>query len=282
MMSQSSDFVLFLESPESLVSSKAQTSANPNANQVKKQNSSGGLFSFLGSSIETISNNFGSYSEPDQWFDAKRNYYNSFESHLTSLAKATSQIIAKQRELTVATNEFATVSSLLAASEADQDAWVSASFNRLSDVMSQVVVLDERLANEETEQFEDHLRDHIRILGAVKEMLEGRTTKLATYQSMTKQLDLKKEKLSKLKGANPKMEKEIEEYQARVEEAKNDFQQISELVKDELNRFEASKLQEFKNLLAKLCQININHGLVALDQWKRFMDHIAENQNQMP
>jgi len=212
----------------------------------------------LGSSIESISNLNTIQNEPDQWFDAKRNYINALDSHLNSIVKSINQISKKQKELSLAMTDFSLASSLLASSEADQDQWISNSFNRLSEITTQITVLDEKLVDDQTTSFEDNIRDYIRILGAVKEMLNVRTEKLTLYQNVTKQLETKKEKFEKVKATSSKMEKEIEEAEKRMEETKEDFIKISNICKSELQRFESTKLQDIKNLLIKLTQIHIN------------------------
>jgi len=270
VLSESVELQTFLESAEIL-------SAPPKA--PPKKESSSGLFSFLGSSIETISNlNSTAQNEPDQWFDAKKNYIIALENHLIALGKATSQIIKKRKEMTQAQSDFGLASSLLASSEADQDQWTSVSFNRLSEITTQITTLDEKLADDQTAFFEDVIRDYIRILGAVKEMLTARGEKLIVYQNATKQLEMKKDKFEKGKGvANTKVEKEIEEAEKKMEETKEDFNNISNICKLELQRFESTKLQDIKNLLIKLTQININHDLLVIDQWKGLLHHLLES-----
>jgi len=272
ILSQSLEFITFLESTEPLVSKGS------NKKQQKPSNSR--ILSFIGSSIETISTNFNAQSEPDQWFDAKRNYINSLENHLNTLAKSTNQTIKKRRELMQCYGEFGLASSLLASSEADQDQSISSSFNRLSDITTQITTLDEKLADDQTVFFEDSIRDYVRILGAVKEMLNARSEKLAIYQNMSKQLELKKEKFEKTKGNNSvKLEKDIEETEKRMEETRQEFNDISNTCKSELQQFETSKLQDIKNFLIKLTQININHDLLVIDQWKGFLQHLLDSPN---
>jgi hypothetical protein len=76
------------------------TSSNNTANKKDqgKENSGGsGFFSFLGSSVEAITATLSSQSEPDQWFDAKKNYVLGLEKQLTALLRATSSLIVKQK-----------------------------------------------------------------------------------------------------------------------------------------------------------------------------------------
>lgn len=74
----------------------------------KQKKESGGLLSFLGSM------NFSSQSEPDHWFDAKKNYINSLETQLSNLARTAGNIIRKKkgRPLDPSIDNVRTISSL--------------------------------------------------------------------------------------------------------------------------------------------------------------------------
>jgi len=76
-----------------------------------------------------------------------------------------------------------------------------------------------------------------------------------------------------------KLEKDIEETEKRMEETRQEFNDISNTCKSELQRFEESKLQDIKNFLIKLTQININHDLLVIDQWKGFLQHLLDSPN---
>jgi hypothetical protein len=47
--------------------------------------------------VEAITATLSSQSEPDQWFDAKKNYVLGLEKQLLVLLKATSSLILKQK-----------------------------------------------------------------------------------------------------------------------------------------------------------------------------------------
>jgi len=101
-------------------------------------------------------------------------------------------------------------------------------------------------------------------------MLSARTEKLVAYQNASKQVENKKEKLGRNKE-NSKVEKEIKEAEKRESETKQDFFNISNICKGELQRFEESKTQDFKYILVKFSQINVNFELQAADSWKNLL-----------
>jgi len=260
-----------------LQSESPQNEATMSSEVVKKDHSStAGLFSFLGSSLDSISAiNLTAQADPDQWFDAKRNYVLALESQLLAFSKAMNTLTRHRKELIQALPEFSLASSLLASTEADHDSPTSASFKCLAELATSLVSLDEKRVDEETSFYEDSLRDYIRMLAAVKEMLSTRNEKLMLYQQHSKQVDLKKEKLEKAKGSSSaKLTREIEEGEKVVQDSKDNFDAISEICKQELQNFEKMKTQDFNKMLVRLTQININYEVQVLDHWKSLLSEL--------
>jgi len=267
VLSESPQIRLFLESEniETSIESKSVDSSGSTG-----VSSSGRFFSLIGSSIESISNNFTQQNEPDPWFDAKKNYILSLENQLNSLARIVNNLIKKRKESNQIWSELNSTSSLFCSVEADHDTVSSNSFRKLAEVATSIVALEEKRYTEETTFLEDAIRDYIRLIGAVKEMLSARTEKLVAYQNASKQVENKKEKLGRNKE-NSKLEKEIKEAEKRESETKQDFFNISNICKGELQRFEESKTQDFKYILVKFSQINVNFELQAADSWKNLL-----------
>mmetsp|Transcript_22651 Transcript_22651/g.31533 ORF Transcript_22651/g.31533 Transcript_22651/m.31533 type:complete len:429 (+) Transcript_22651:73-1359(+) len=234
-----------------------------------------GILSFFGNSIENISSGFSDKSDPDQWFDAKKNYVNGLENQLTALEKVVNNLLKKRKEYGQAIKEFGLCTSLVASAEADHDSLTSGAFDRLSDMAAVLASLESQRADEEALYFEEPIKDYIRMLGAVKEMLQVRTDKLTHFQSLSKQLEQKKDKQEK--KANPKVEKEIEELQKKVSDAEDEFRKISDIAKAEIQRFESTKTRDFHNLLLKLNQIQLTSELQIVDQWKNALDNLQQN-----
>jgi len=69
--------------------------------------------------------------------------------------------------------------------------------------------------------------------------------KLAVYQTASKSLEVRKEKLEKSK-TSAKLAKEVEEAEKRIEESRSEFNNISDICKEELLRFENQKAIEIK------------------------------------
>jgi len=145
-------------------------------------------------------------------------------------------------------------------------------FQDLSELSTQVSILNEKLTDSESIYFEDVLRDYLRILSSVKEMLAARSEKLGVYQNQSKQLELKKDKLKS---------KEQEELSNKTEQSKSEFNTISELCKSELSDMANIKSKDFNKMLCKFVQMNIDIEIQKLNEWKTALAKIVEEPNQI-
>jgi len=235
----------------------------------------GGLFSM----ISNLSTSFGAPKEVDQWFEIKKTYLNGLENALNALAKANANIVKKRREIVQAYTEFGMASSLIGSAEADHDKWASMAFRNVSEISDQVHSLHTELAENETTQFEESVKDYVRYIQAAKDLLNNRSDLLAAYQNAAKQVDGKKEKFDKAKGT-PKaaaLEKEWEQAVQKVEETKSAFDTMTQNCKSELERFQQSKLSDFQEMITGLVQMNMNHEVRVLSLWKNFLLQVQDS-----
>jgi hypothetical protein len=61
-----------------------------------------------------------------------------------------------------------------------------------------------------------------------------------------------------------------------VEDTKAIFNTISDSCRAELQRFEDGKGRDIKNAILQLVQINMNQGLLSVDQWKVFLAELKK------
>jgi hypothetical protein len=107
-------------------------------------------------------------------------------------------------------------------------------------------------------QFQESLKDYTRLTAAVKRILDYRLERLGEYQAASRDLEQKKQRLSAKIGTDPRAKSAIEEAQQRVDETKEVFQSVSEMVRGEFKRFEAMKSQEIHDTIVQFVRLNIN------------------------
>eukprot|EP01117_Protostelium_nocturnum_P011715 TRINITY_DN4266_c0_g1_i1.p1 TRINITY_DN4266_c0_g1~~TRINITY_DN4266_c0_g1_i1.p1 ORF type:complete len:441 (-),score=188.19 TRINITY_DN4266_c0_g1_i1:62-1384(-) len=261
-LSQSIDLQAFFEAERGESTLKKAVEKEKRESNDPAPSSGGKFFSFLGAAATSAPP-----SDPDQWFDSKRHYITSLENHFQILNKNFNNTIKKRKEALAAFSEFGVGCSLMASAEADQDSTTSNSFNAFADIITQGADLENKKMDEETNSFEESLKDYLRIIASVKELLQSRQDRLVAYQNATKNLEQKRERLEKTKG-NAKLETEVTQAQEKYEETQNEFNLVSSRAKSEIQRFEAEKLRDVKAILVRFTQININYELQMADLWK--------------
>jgi hypothetical protein len=195
------------------------------------------------------------------------------ETQLVVLAKATTQLIRRRKELAQAHTEFAAAASLVGSCEADLDSFISTSFIRIAQISDHMSVLHDDLGRSDTSSFEEALKDYIRILGAVKDMLNDRDEVLLEYQNASRTLESKRDRLDK--GKNKiSVEKDIEDATHKVEDAKREYERISALCRRELDLFDVTRGREIRRMITLFVQGNMEHSLQVVDLWKAFISDI--------
>lgn len=105
------------------------------------------MLSFLSESITVV--NLAIKDEPDQWFDAKKNYIISLENQILAMSKAITSLVKKHKELADTFTELGVSATLLSSTEADHNAWLSTQFSHLSELSSTIASLQEKLVSSE-------------------------------------------------------------------------------------------------------------------------------------
>ena len=107
-------------------------------------------------------------------------------------------------------------------------------------------------------QFQESLKDYVRLTAAVKRVLDYRLERLGEFQAASRDLDQKKQRLTPKIGTDPKAKGMIDEAQQRVDESKEVFHSVSEMVRNEFKRFEAMKSHDIHETIVQFVQLNIN------------------------
>lgn len=275
------EVVFFLESnDEQFTAAKSKTTkAQPATEQPPQQQSGGGFgsfVSFLGHGIAAAANlttTGGTAREIDHWFDAKKNYVHALENQLIQLTRATNKLLQRRKELAAANSDFASAISIVGSTEAETDSYLSTSFIRIGQITDHIKDLCEQLFRNETTHFEEALKDYLRVLGAVKEMLADRDEVLLEYQNASRSLDTKKEKMEKDKArsSSTKSQKELDDAQKKVEDTKREYESISTQVRAELNVFDVTRAREIRRMISLLVQSNMENSLQVVDLWKSYI-----------
>jgi len=154
------------------------------------------FISFVTQSVSTVTN-IGTSKEIDPWFDSNRSYFNALDQNIQNILNRSSQLSKKHKEMSQLWTDLALGASLTSTTEVESDKLLSSYWDRLAVTSNQISQLARELGDTQISSFEDNLKDYVRLIEAVKDMLNNRSHLLYVYQSMTKSLEQKKEKTTK-------------------------------------------------------------------------------------
>jgi len=245
----------------------------------------GKITSLFGSGINSISNlassGVHSVKEIDDWFGYKKIYIIQLDSSLRRLEESVSVVIKKRRELSNALGDFCTAGLSFSSCEAPQRHDVASGFQRLTEVEANIRKGMDELNNNEAGYFEEGIKDYLRVLTAVKELLNDRLDSLLAMQNQERLVASKKEKLEKLKVANNQktesMRREVDDACRKLNDLKSEYDNLSACAKIELTKFDEKRAYEMKRILNFVIRLNLDHFLKSSDCWKEFLTEQHQN-----
>ncbi|KAF9340741.1 Vacuolar protein sorting-associated protein 5 [Linnemannia elongata] len=234
------DLKLFLES-ESLVAEIKE----------KRQDSSKGFMTKFGETLSSATT-FTKVHETDEWFESRRTQLDVLDGQLKSLLKAIEAIIKQRRDLGVASSEFGESIVSLAGTELNKP--LANSLLVLGNLKIRIKELHDKQAHMDVLTLEHTVDEYIRTIGSIKITF---MTRAKFNQNMVQaQNDLSKKKANFDKMSQPsrktkperlqQLQHEITEAEQRVDGAKKDFEEISTLIRQEFDRFDREKVEDFK------------------------------------
>ncbi|OAD69365.1 hypothetical protein PHYBLDRAFT_159934 [Phycomyces blakesleeanus NRRL 1555(-)] len=149
----------------------------------------------------------------------------------------------------------------------------------LGDVQRQMKELHEQQAQHDVLTLEHTIDEYIRIIGSIRLSFNARIKAYQTYQQDDSELQKKKITFEKLKSQSKSKSdrmtlasQEISEMQQRVDERRKDFEDISKLIKSELDRFDKEKVEDFRDSVEKFLCSMIGHQKQVIALWETYFE----------
>ncbi|KAL7315182.1 Vacuolar protein sorting-associated protein vps5 [Mucor circinelloides] len=280
------DLKVFLES-ESFNVEKRQRRAEPENSKM----------SFMRSFGETISNAatspFTKFVEVDEWFESKKNQLDALEAQLKGLLKSVEGVVKQRKELGSATSDFGESMFPLASAELNRN--LSTHLMVLGEIQKKMKDLHEQQAQYDIITLENTIDEYIRIIGSIRIAFNARIKAYQTYQQAESEYQKKLTIMEKLKQQRKpeklvSSQQELNEMKDKVEELQQDFQDISKLIKNELDRFDKEKVDDFRDSVEQFLRSMIEHQKQIIALWETYFeqteglsdeeDHSDENDGQ--
>ncbi|KAF9151168.1 Vacuolar protein sorting-associated protein 5 [Linnemannia schmuckeri] len=258
------DLKLFLES-ESLVAEIKE----------KRQDSSKGFMTKFGETLSSATT-FTKVHETDEWFESRRTQLDVLDGQLKSLLKAIEAIIKQRRDLGVASSEFGESIVSLAGTELNKP--LANSLLVLGNLKIRIKELHDKQAHMDVLTLEHTVDEYIRTIGSIKITF---MTRAKFNQNMVQaQNDLSKKKANFDKMSQPsrktkperlqQLQAEITEAEQRVDGAKKDFEEISTLIRQEFDRFDREKVEDFKQSVEAFLASMVKHQREIVGLWENY------------
>ncbi|CAG4947657.1 sorting nexin-2 [Colias croceus] len=257
------DFREFLES-ESDLPKATSTSALSGAGMLR-------LFNKVGETVNKITYRM---DESDPWFEERVARVESLESGLRRLCGACEALATERRELAARSHEGARC--IAAAAAADPHAPLSRALSHLSDLHEKIEHLRIEQSNTDFYVLTEHIKDYLGLIGAIKDVFHERVKVFQNWQHAQMQLTKRRENKAKAEIANrpEKIEQaanEIIEWESKVERGQQEFDQISRVIKKELERWEEIRISELRATILRYLEEHMKHQAQSIRYWDAFL-----------
>lgn len=222
-----------------------------------------------------------SFLDSVQWFESRRNQLDVLESQLRSLLKAVEAIIKQRKDLGVASSEFGESIVSLAGTELNKP--LANSLLVLGNLKIRIKELHEKQAHMDVLTLEHTVDEYIRTIGSIRNTFLAR---VKFNQNMVQaQNDLAKKRANYEKMSQPsrktkperllQLQQEIIEAEQRVNSTKRDFEEISSLIRQEFDRFDREKVEDFKQSIEAFLASMVQHQREIVSLWENYFKTLS-------
>ena len=181
---------------------------------------------------------------------------------MQKLHAAIKALVLHRKELSCLTGTVAKSAAIM--STCEEHTGLSKALSQLADVEEKVELLRSEQANSDLYILSEILKDYLGLFGAIKDVFHERVKVFQNWEHSQMQLTKRRENKAKLEIANrtDKIEpaqKEIVEWEAKVQRCQQEFDEISQEIKKEMERFEVKRIQDFKTIIVKYLEDQMAH-----------------------
>ncbi|KAL1867096.1 Vacuolar protein sorting-associated protein vps5 [Diaporthe australafricana] len=259
------DLKLFLESESFNVDVKHKERREPNLGESK------GMFSSLG-----LGGSSSKFVEQDDWFHDRRVYLDALESQLKGLLKAMDTMVAQRKSMAEAAGDFS--ASLHALSTVELSPTLSGPLEALSDLQITIRDVYDRQAQQDVLTFGITIEEYIRLIGSVKQAFGQRQKAFYAWHAAESEMQKRKANQDKLlrqgKSQQDRLNQvsaEVADSERKVHQAHLLFEDMGRLLRQELDRFEREKVEDFKSGVETFLESSVEAQKELIEKWETFL-----------
>ncbi|CAG8501251.1 11502_t:CDS:10 [Acaulospora colombiana] len=275
MLYKDPNLMMFLESDRFVIDVKR-----------KNKGESKGVLKSLG---EVVSNatTFNKFVETDEWFENRKNQLDILDSQLKTLMKSVEAIVRQRKDLGFATAEFG--DNLLSLANAENNKSLARNLTLLGNLQQKIKELQEKQVQQDVATLENTIDEYIRLIGSIKVAFNSREKVYQAWQNAIYELQKKKinYERSKVQGrlSHDKLSialAQIAESENRAEECKGEFEEVSKLIKVEIDRFDKEKVEDFKNSVEAFLESLMETQKEVISLWESYFLQIESQPDVAP
>lgn len=263
LLSTDPDFREFLEADTEL----------PKATNTSALSSKGvlRLFNKVGETVNKITYKM---DESDTWFEEKTSQIDSLDIQLRALHSAVDTLTNQRKELATCTG--ATARSIAVLGHGEPGASLGRALAQLAETLEKVEVIRKAQSNSDLYQFGEMLRDYVALIGAIKDVFHERVKVFQNWQHAQMMLNKKREQKARLEQSSrtdktSQAATEVIEWEAKVDRGQLEFDNISKMIKKEIERFEQVRVEDFKRQLTEYLEAMLQHQNQLIKYWESFL-----------
>lgn len=187
-----------------------------------------------------------------QWFHDRKIYLDALENQLKALMKAIDTVVVQRKGLADAAGDFS--GSLHALAQVELSPVLSSPLEGLSDLQLRIRELYERQAQQDVLTLGITIDEYIRLIGSVKTAFSQRQKAFHSWHTAESELQKRKHTQEKLLRQGKTQQDRLNQVSAdaadaerKVHQARLLFEDMGKLMRNELQRFEKEKVEDFKS-----------------------------------
>ncbi|CAG8513478.1 9427_t:CDS:10 [Paraglomus occultum] len=257
------DLKLFLESDTFILDLKKRQQEEPR-----------GVLRSLGEAVSTAAA-LNKFIETDEWFENRKNQLTILEGQLKVLQKSVDAMVKQRKELGISTMDLGT--ALLSLAEAETNKTIINNVKLLSEVQQEIKELHEKQAQKDVCNMQNILDEYVRTTGSIKIAFTSRAKAHQTWQYAISELQKKKASYERVKSQGASQDRvsylleEVAEAEHRVEDCKHEFEDVSKLIKAELDRFDKEKVEDLKTGIESLLESTVQTQKKIIALWESYL-----------
>ncbi|XP_015599224.1 sorting nexin-2 isoform X2 [Cephus cinctus] len=236
--------------------------------------SSAGVMRLFNKVGETVNKITYKMDENDSWFEEKTAKIDSLDTQLRALHGAVDALTNQRRELAFCTG--ATARSIAVLGHGEPGASLGRALAQLAETLEKVEIVRKAQSNSDFYQFGEMLRDYVALIGAIKDVFHERVKVFQNWQHAQMMLNKKREQKARLEqsGRSDKTTQaatDVIEWTSKVERGQEEFDNISKMIKKEVERFELVRVDDFKKQFIEYLEAMLQHQNQLIKHWESFL-----------